>query len=137
MSLRRTVSYDKDSTNPNSTALSASNRRVQRSWPSGASLHATAIRWASPLSSNLRYRLAWGWSCNTPSNPSSAYRRLVRTTVRGDVSSAAATWEALHPSSVLSRIRARLMTRAERCPLRINRSRWSRSSDGNRTAYFS
>ena len=39
---------------------------------------AGAIRWASPRSSSLRYRLAWGWSCSTPSNPSSAYRRLVR-----------------------------------------------------------
>ncbi len=38
---------------------------------------------------------------------------------------------------VLSRTRARLMTRAERWPLRINRSSWSRSSDDNRTAYFS
>ena len=38
---------------------------------------------------------------------------------------------------VLSRTRARLMTRAERLPLRINRSSWSRSSSDNRTAYFS
>ena len=34
-------------------------------------------------------------------------------------------------------MRARLMTRAERWPLRINRSSWSRSSADNRTAYFS
>ena len=40
--------------------------------------------------------------------PSSEYRN----TVRGDVSRATATWDALHLSSVLSRMRARLMTRA-------------------------
>ena len=62
---------------------------------------------------------------------------LVRNTVRGDVSRATATREALHPSSVLSRMRARLMTRAKYRPLRINRSSWARSSDDNRTAYFS
>ena len=44
LSRSRTVSYDRLSTNPNSTAWSASNRRVQWSWPSGASLHARAIR---------------------------------------------------------------------------------------------
>ena len=68
MSLSRTVSYDRVSTNPNSTTLSASNCRVQCSCPSGASLHASAIRacpvldtgWASPRSSSLRYRLAFG-----------------------------------------------------------------------------
>ena len=60
MSLSRTVSYDRVSTNPNSTTLSANNRRVQCSCPSGASLHASAIRWASPRSSSLRYRLAFG-----------------------------------------------------------------------------
>ena len=53
------------------------------------------------------------------------YRRLVRNTGRGDVSRATATCEALHPSSVLSRMRARLMTRAECWPLRINRSSWA------------
>ena len=140
LSLSRTVSWDKDGTTPNSTTWSASPPVadwVQWSCPSGTSLHASAIRWASPRSSSLRYRLAWGWSCRTPSNPSSAYRPLVRNTVRGDVSRAAATWDALQPSSVLSRMRARLMTRAECWPLPISRSSWARSSADNRTANFS
>ena len=97
LSCSRTVSWDSDGTTPNSTTLSASSRRVQWSWPSGASLHARAIRWASPRSSSLPYRLAWGWSWSTPSNPSSAYRRLVRNTVRCDVSRAAATWGGAPP----------------------------------------
>ena len=58
LSLSLTVSYDSDTTNPSSTTLLASNRRVQWSWPSGASRHARAIKWASPRSSSLRYRLA-------------------------------------------------------------------------------
>ena len=45
----------------------------------------------------LAIPLGLGWSCNTPTNPSSTYRRLVRDTVRYDVSRAAATWEALQP----------------------------------------
>ena len=58
LSLSLTVSWESDATKPSSTTWSASNRRVQWSWPSGASLHARAIRWASPRSSSLRYRLA-------------------------------------------------------------------------------
>jgi hypothetical protein len=44
----------------------------------------------------------------------------MRNTVRGDVSKAAATWEALQPSSVLSRMRARVAIRTELFPLRIS-----------------
>ena len=44
---RRTASWDNDSTTPNSTIRSASSRRFQWSWPSGAGLQAKAIRWAS------------------------------------------------------------------------------------------
>ena len=53
LSVRRTLSYDMESANPNSTTLSASKRNVQRAWPSGGSLHATAMRWASSLPSSL------------------------------------------------------------------------------------
>ena len=41
---RHTVSGNSDSTKPNSTVLSASRRRIQWSWPSGAGLSARAIR---------------------------------------------------------------------------------------------
>ena len=37
----RTVSWDRDSTNPNSTVFPATSRRVRWSWPSGAGLQAT------------------------------------------------------------------------------------------------
>ena len=85
MSLRRTVSYDRLSTRPNSTIWSASPPvadNVQWSWPSGAGEQAGAIRWASALSSSLRNRLAWTRSCNTPSKPAAPYRRLTRYTIR-------------------------------------------------------
>ena len=44
LSLSLTVSWDSDGTNPNPTTLPASKRRVQWSLPSGALLHARAIR---------------------------------------------------------------------------------------------
>ena len=65
----RTVSYDRDSTNPSSTIRSANRRRFQWSWPSGAGLQAKAIRRPSARSSILRYRWAWGRSLSTPSSP--------------------------------------------------------------------
>ena len=52
----RTVSWDSDGASPNSTTLPASSRRVQWSWPSGAGLQASAIKWASARSSSFRYR---------------------------------------------------------------------------------
>ena len=128
-------SLDRLSTNPNSTIRSANNCRVQWSWPLGASLQAKAIRWASPLSSNLRKRLACTWSCNTPSKPASAYRRLIRYTVPSATSRAATTRGAFQPSSILSRIRARATMRAACLPPRISRFKHSRSSSVNRIVY--
>src|ERR671918_1576503 len=51
----RTVSLAMESAKPNSTALPARSRRVQRAWPSGGSLQAMAMRWAAslPVSSTL------------------------------------------------------------------------------------
>ena len=74
----------------------------------GAGLQAKVMRWAS--SSSFRGRLGWGRSCNTPANPSSAKRRLMRNTVPSETSNAPATLGALHPTLVLSRIRALAVT---------------------------
>src|SRR5918995_1080152 len=43
----RTVSYDTDSITCSSTSRSAKSRNVQRLWPSGGALHASATNWAS------------------------------------------------------------------------------------------
>ena len=114
--MRRTVSYDRLATTPNSTILSVSNCNVEWSWPSGAGEQAKAIKWASPLSSSLRYRLAWERSRNTPSKPSPAYRRVTPYTVPLDTSRASAMRGAFQPSSIFRRMRARVTTRRVRAP---------------------
>ena len=117
----RTPSWDMEGVSPNSTTFPASRRTVQWSCPSGGGLQAKAIRWASPRSSNFRGRLAWGRSCKTLSNPSSAKRCLTRYTVLRATSKASATWGAAQPSSLFRRIRALAVTRAEFLPTRISR----------------
>ena len=54
--------------------------------------------------SNLRKRLLCTRSCNTPSKPASAYRRLIRYTVPSATSKAAANRGAFQPSSILNRM---------------------------------
>ena len=88
-------------------------------------------------SSTLRYRWAWTRSFKAPSNPSSAKRRLRRNTVPSDTSRAWATLGADQPSSVLSRMRARVVTLAELLPAQTMCSSWLRSSGVSRTANFS
>ena len=96
-----------------------------------------AIRWASPRSSNFRGRLAWGRSCKTFSNPSSAKCCLTRYTVLRATSKASATWGAAQPSPLFRRIRALAVTRAEFLPTRTSRWSSSRCSCASRTAYLS
>ena len=74
---------------------------------------------------------------SAPSSPSSAKRRLMRNTVPSDTSKAWATRDADQPSPVFSRIRARLLTRAELFPARTMCSSRLRSSGVSRTANFS
>ena len=66
---RRTVSWERDSTTPNSTIRSAIRRRFQWPWPSGAGLEAKTIGWASPRASSLRYRWGWVRSSIAPDKP--------------------------------------------------------------------
>ena len=123
-SRRRTPSWDREDANPNSTTFPAKRRRVQWSWPSGAGLQASAIRacpvldtgWASPRSSNFRCRWAWRRSHRDPANPSWVNRCLIRYTVPSATSRASATWGAAQPASLLSRIRALAVNRAELFP---------------------
>ena len=144
-SRRRTPSWDREDANPNSATFPAKRRRVQWSWPSGAGLQASAIRacpvldtgWASPRSSNFRCRLAWRRSHRDPANPSWVNRCLIRYTVPSATSRASATWGAAQPASLLSRIRALAVNRAELFPTRIRCCSSSRCSVASRTAYLS
>ncbi len=81
----RIPSWDMEGASPNSTTLFARSRRVQWSWPGGASLHARAIRCASPRSSSLVGCPGRGSSSKARFSPPSRYRRLVRHTVPADV----------------------------------------------------
>src|SRR5260370_24095236 len=63
----RMLSGDMHSTKPNSTALPASKRTVQRSWPVGAGLQVMAIRWAACPPVNAWLYRFFLLSCNTPS----------------------------------------------------------------------
>ena len=89
------------------------------------------------MSSTFRYWLTWLWCRSTSSSPSSAYRRLVRNTVRSDTCRAAATWEAVQPSSILSRMRARVIAWAEPLPARIILLSRPFSWTARRTPYIS
>ena len=77
LSIWRTVSREMLSANPIATTLSASSWIVQSACPSGASLHAMAIRCASCLPSNLRFCPGRGRSLSALS--SSSFTNRVRT----------------------------------------------------------
>ena len=114
---------------------------VQWSWPSGTGLQARVIRAcsvldtgrASTLSSTFLGRLTWLWCLSASASPSSAYRRLVRNTVRSDTSSAAA----VQPASIFNRIRPRVMGCAELLPALIICLSRPFSCVARRTPYFS
>ena len=103
----------------------------------GGGLQARAMRWTPPRPSSLRYRWAWGRFWIAPSNPPSANRRLTRNTVPSTTSRVWATLGADQPSSVLSGMRAGVVTLAELFPAQTICSAWSRSSDVSRTVNFS
>src|ERR1700693_85356 len=131
------------STMCSSTTFSSSRRRVQRAKPSGAGESVNAISFASAAPSKMRGRAELGLylRVNTASNPSSTSWRLVRSILAMLASSAAAIRLSLQPSpasdtSAFKRMRALVISCAERLPLLINSSSWARSSAVNRTTYF-
>jgi len=84
-----TVSWETASTIPSSTALSAKRRKVQRSRPSGASEHASAISLASARPSKERsYTRSGADRASAASSPCRQNRFLTRPTVAALVSSA-------------------------------------------------
>lgn len=100
-------------------------------------MQARAIRCAPARSSSLRYWRGWGRSCDTPSSPPSAKRRLMRYTLDSATSRAWATLGADQPSAVFSRMRARVAIRAGLLPARTRYSNWPYSSAVSRTGNFS
>src|ERR1019366_1033838 len=131
------------STMCSSTTFSSSRRRLQRAKPSGAGESVSAISFASATPSKMRGRAELGLylRVNTASNASSTSWRLVRSILAMLASSATAIRLSLQPSpasdtSAFKRMRAFVSSCAERLPLRINSSSWTRSSALNRTTYF-
>src|SRR5688572_17462697 len=137
----RTVSYETVSTTSNSTSLSASNRRVQRFWPLGGSLQATATNRASCSPSNFRrYTRSGALRCSAASSPSVTYSLRTRATVVGSTSSAVPIAPSVHsgpasPRFAFNRIRACVCARAGAAPRPISVRSDARSSSGNRTTY--
>ena len=130
----RIPSWDMEGASPNSTTLFARSRRVQWSWPGGASLHARAIRCASPL---IQFgRMSWPRiflqgplqsSLQVP--PLGTAHRTRRRVQR--------LHDAHHPQpvSAFSRIRARATFRAGLFPPRISRFQLVSFFLSNRTTY--
>src|SRR5262249_22340680 len=127
LSSPRTVSYESFSPSPHSTALSASNRSVQRLHSPGALRQAAAIKCASPFAFSLGRWPGRGRSVSAP-RLSSTKRRRVRSTVGTLVPTSSAIASSLSPSSALSKMRARGSLRAAVFPLRVSYSRGSRSA---------
>ena len=104
------------SANPIATTLSASSWIVQSACPSGASLHAMAIRCASCLPSNLRFCPGRGRSLSALSSPSFTNRVRTRPTVEALINRPLAMSRSVIPSSAFSNTSARLTLRAEVSP---------------------
>src|SRR5262245_12326623 len=130
-----TVSYESASQSPNSTALSASNRSVQRLRSPGAELQAPAINCASPLASSLGRWPGRGRSVRAL-RFSSTNRRRVRSTVGTLVPTSSAISSSLSPSSAFRRIRARVSLRTAVLPLRVSCTSSCRSAAVKATRYF-
>ena len=102
LSIWRTVSREMLSANPIATTLSASSWIVQSACPSGASLHAMAIRCASCLPSNLRFCPGRGRSLSALSSSSFTNRVRTRPTVDALINRPLAMSRSVMPSSAFS-----------------------------------
>src|ERR671926_837939 len=135
LSTWRTVSRAIAGAKPSSTTLSAKSRRVQCACPSGAGVHATAIKCASCLPVSFRRAPGRGASSSAP-RFAATNRWRVRATVAVPTSNAVAMVASLSPSAALSRRRARVSLRAPVLPLRSMCSKVARSSALKSTTYF-
>src|SRR6266702_8019835 len=131
----RTVSWLTLSTSSSSTSLSATRRKLQRSYPSGAWPHSSAIRCASCSPSSLRFscRGGCGRRLSAASKPPCTKLRRTRCTVVSPTSRASWICRADQrgpsgPQSALSRIRAWVSLRAGACPALIKAARFRRCS---------
>ena len=126
------------STMLSSTTFSSSKRRVQRAKPSGVGEQAKAISLAYDAPSKIRRRAEFGVYLRTSvaSNPSSTSCRRTLPTVLRLVSNAAAISRSVQPSpasevSAFSRIRAFVISCADRLPEPMSASSRSRSCELN------
>src|SRR5919197_3872583 len=135
----RTVSYDTDSTTSSATSRSASSRNVQRLWPSGGALHASATRRASCWpSSRRRYLRAGGLRCSAASRPAVTYCWRMRATGAGVTSHATAIAASVQPGPAwpwlaFNRMRAWVSTLAGATPRPIMVCSRARSSSDRTT----
>src|SRR6266567_239899 len=139
----RTVSWLTLSTSSSSTSLSATRRKLQRSYPSGAWPHSSAIRCASCSPSSLRFscRGGCGLRLSAASKPPCTKLRRTRCTVVSPTSRASWICRADQrgpsgPQSALSRIRAWVSLRAGACPALIKAARSRRCSWVKRMLFF-
>jgi hypothetical protein len=100
-------------------------------------LHASAISRARDRSSSFNFAPGRGRSTRAGATPASAQRRRVRSTVEGLTKSTAAISSAVWPSSLNSRIRARVSFRVACRPLSSSPFNSSRSDSVNTIRYFS
>src|SRR6266487_54482 len=124
----RTVSGEMRRTYPNSTAWPASMRTVQWSCPSGTLLHVMAMRWAACSSLSAWRRRSCRLSVSTASMPPARHRCRILRIVCCVMSSISAMSASVHPSSLLSKTRARVRVLALALPRRTKNSTWVRSS---------
>jgi len=131
------------STMLSSTTFSSSKRRVQRAKPSGVGEQAKVISLASVAPSKMRGRAEFGLylRASVASNPSSTSCRRTLPTVLRLVSNAAAISRSVQPSpasevSAFSRIRAFVISCADRLPEPMSASSRARSCELNFTTYF-
>ena len=105
-------------------------------WPSGASLHAMAIRCACCLPSNLRLCPGRARSLSALSSPSLTNRVRTRPTVDALINSPLAMSRSIRPLSAFSNTSARLTLRAEVSPRLAISLRCVRSDSFNSTLYL-
>src|SRR5574341_904341 len=132
----RTVSGEIVSASFNSITRPANKRSVQRAWPVGAALHASAIKRASCLPSNFRRWPGRGLSFKALGKLPSTKRWRTRSTHGRLTSSAAIISASVSPASALSKICARFIFRARTVPLVVSASNSFRSASVKSTRYF-